>query len=55
MSYNDEIKTCENLAEEFFDQLEDLVYSALLKEYRLGHLFAIRDLIKEYKPKMVIK
>ena len=55
MGYVDEVKTCENLAEEFFDELEGLVYGGLLKDmtHHYRALDKIRDLIKEYKPKMV--
>ncbi len=52
MGYLDEVKTSENLAEELFEQLEYLVYSALMKDNKDYYLKEIRDLIKVYKQKM---
>jgi len=51
--YNDEVKTCENLAEEFFNELEMIVYSSLMKDNTDQGIWNIRNLIKKYKPKMV--
>lgn len=51
--YQDKVKTCENLAEEFFDALEMIVYSGLMKDNKEQAIWNIRNLIKEYKPKMV--
>ncbi|KKL60076.1 hypothetical protein LCGC14_2208920 [marine sediment metagenome] len=53
MGYTDEVKTCENLAKEFFDELEGLVYSGLMKDNTDQAIWNIRNLIKKYKPKMV--
>lgn len=55
MGYVDEIKTCENLAEELFEELEMLVYSALMKDNKDDYLREIRELIQEYKPKILDK
>ncbi len=51
--YNDEVKTSENFAEEFFGEVEFLVASALMKDNKQHYLSKILKLIKEYKPKMV--
>lgn len=51
--YNDEVKTCENLAKEFFDELEFIIYAGLMKDNKHEYLVKATDLIKEYKPKMV--
>jgi len=51
--YNDEVKTVENLAEDFFYALEVYVNKALMKDNKDAYLKRIVDLIKEYKPKMV--
>ena len=53
MGYVDEVKTCENLAKEFFNELEGLVYSSLMKDNTDQAIYSIRNLIKKYKPKMV--
>jgi len=53
IKYQDEVKTCENFAEEFFNELEMIVYSSLMKDNTDQGIWNIRNLIKKYKPKMV--
>ncbi len=53
MGYVDEVKTCENLAKEFFEELEYLVSFDLMKPMKNYYFSEIRNLIKKYKPKMV--
>ena len=53
--YHDEVKTCENLAKEFFVAAEFLVASALMKDNKQYYLNRLFKLINKYKPKMVSK
>lgn len=51
--YNDEVKTCENLAKEFFEELESIIYAGLMKDNKHYYLVKVTDLMKKYKEKMI--
>jgi len=51
MPYLDEVKTCENLAEEFFKELDKLIDSPLcIDDFSLAGLV---ELVDKYKPLML--
>ena len=53
VNYFDEIKTAENFAEEFFDEAEVLIQSALMKDNKDDYLRKVLKLVKEYRQKIL--
>jgi len=53
VNYFDEIKTAENFAEEFFEEVEILIQSALMKDNKDDYLRKILKLVNEYKQKIL--
>lgn len=51
--YVDEVKTAENFAEEFFDEIEILIQSALMKDNKEEYLRRMLKLVEEYKEKIL--